>query len=319
MKKLLPQAGSGFLYKMLRKKNIVLNDKKADGARRITAGDRVAIYFSDETFERFSTKPITESIHHWMPSAETEESRLDILYEDSDILAVNKPAGMLSQKAAAGDISMNERIIQYLLETGSVTEEEFQTFRPSVCSRLDRNTSGILLAGKTLRGLQKLSRQLKDHSMEKYYRCMVKGTPGGPQQLKGWLSKDHAENQVRIYDTVSDVRQNDCRHIITEYRTIQQYDGFAMLEVRLVTGRSHQIRAHLASAGYPVIGDAKYGDFRINEQFRRKAGIRRQLLHAFRVVFPDGTEITAPLPEDFQRTLKLFDKEAAVSASNKDK
>ena len=212
---------------------------------------------------------------------------------------MNKPAGMLSQKAKESDISANEHMIAYLLETKALTEADLHTFRPSICNRLDRNTSGILLAGKTLRGLQRLSAELKSRSMKKYYRCLVKGDLSKKQLLKGYLLKDERENAVSIFQNGAPNR----KYIETEYNPVEQFGDYTLLEVHLITGRSHQIRAHLASIGHPVIGDPKYGELRQNRLFEKAAGINRQLLHAYRVRFSDGREVVADLPADFEAAL----------------
>lgn len=302
LRKLLPEASSSFLYKMLRKKNIVLNGKKTDGSQRIAVGDIVNLYLSDETFDKFSA---SRAVFGQPPALSAEFGQLppvNVIYEDDDILAINKPAGMLSQKAKADDISANELIIQYLLDSGAVTQEELRTFRPSVCNRLDRNTSGILLAGKTLHGLQSLSMQLKNRTAKKYYRCIVKGRLSQPQHLKGCLKKDDVKNKVDIFDI--DHEQPGSQYIETEYHPLEKMGSYTLLEVLLITGRTHQIRAHLASIGHPVIGDIKYGDAAANELFYRFAKLKRQLLHAYCILLQDGTKITAPLPEDFLRAQK---------------
>lgn len=301
LKKLLPQAESSFLYKMLRKKNIVRNGKKTDGSVHLKEGDRITLYFSDETFAKFSaSRPFVNAPH----------TELNILYEDEEILIIDKPAGVLSQKAAASDCSANEQIIQYLLDSGAVTLQTLKTFRPSVCNRLDRNTSGILIAGKTLHGLQKMSEQLKMRSIKKYYRCIVSGTVTQGQHLKGWLKKDTKKNKVEVapfasYCLQADSKQKESgkqnsQYIETEYQPVGQGDGCTMLEVHLITGRPHQIRAHLASIGHPIIGDRKYGDQAVNSRYK-EAGITHQLLHAYRIVLADGTQVTAPLPAYFAK------------------
>ncbi len=291
--KLLPQAGNSFLYKMLRKKNIVLNHKKAAGNERIAGGDLVTLFLSDETFEKFSSGE---------PVITTGAGSLDILYEDRHILAIHKPAGMLSQKAAASDISANELIIRYLLDSGQITKQQLRTFRPSICNRLDRNTSGILIAGKTLEGLQTMAAQLKDHSLQKYYCCIVQGNLTQPGELKGWHRKDPQKNKVHIFSK----RQPDCQYIETRYRPLEQYDGYTFLEVRLITGRSHQIRAHLSCAGHGIAGDPKYGDASVCQLFLTHASVNRQLLHAHRIILKDGREIVAPLPADFLRAQQFL-------------
>lgn len=296
LKKLLPQADSSFIYKMLRKKNIVLNGKKAEGRVHLVSGDSVTLYLSDETFEKFSSDPIFEyipqSIRKTMPD-------IQVLFEDADILVIHKPAGMLSQKAAPKDLSANEWIIQYLLDTGAVTHKTLQTFRPSVCNRLDRNTSGILIAGKTLHGLQMMSAQLKTRSMKKYYRCIVTGILTEGRHLKGALYKDKEKNKVRITHNKSGREDDGWYEIETEYHPVGYGKDCTMLEVHLITGRSHQIRAHLASAGHPIAGDPKYGDPEWNRKHCAGIGVHHQMLHAYRVVLENGQEIVAPLPEYF--------------------
>lgn len=293
LKKLLKEAPSGFLYKMLRKKNIVLNGKKADGTEKLLAGDEVKLFLADETFEKFQGNTLT---------AMTDIARcypyhpLSVVYEDSDVIIINKPAGMLSQKAEPNDISANEYIIGYLLHTHAIEADTLTTFKPSVCNRLDRNTSGLLTAGKTLKGLQELSDTLKKRTVKKYYYCLVDGIVSASGQLKGYLTKDAASNQV----VVSKEKLSDAQYIETEYEPVEQYKDATLLSVHLITGRTHQIRAHLASVGHPIIGDGKYGNSETNRKWRQRAGVRRQLLHAYKMIFSDGRTVVAPLPEDFK-------------------
>lgn len=272
--KLLKEAPASFYYKMLRKKNIVLNGKKATGNEKLTAGDSIKLFLSDETFEKFAGKRQTNDLAASVPNI-----ALEIVYEDHDVLAINKPAGMLSQKAKKEDISANEYILQYLLESGTITRESLHTFKPSVCNRLDRNTSGILVAGKTLNGLQQMSKAFRERSMEKYYLAIVAGHISKPRRIEGFLKKDEKNNQVTILSEPS----NDAKPIITEYRPLKLVGQVTLLEVHLITGRSHQIRAHLASIGHPVIGDTKYGNPRLNREFLKNAGVTHQLLHAYRL------------------------------------
>ena len=207
---------------------------------------------------------------------------------------------MLSQKAKKDDISANEYILQYLLESGTITRESLHTFKPSVCNRLDRNTSGILVAGKTLNGLQQMSKAFRERSMEKYYLAIVAGHISKPRRIEGFLKKDGVNNQVTILSEPS----NDAKPIITEYRPLKLVGQVTLLEVHLITGRSHQIRAHLASIGHPVIGDTKYGNPRLNREFLKNAGVTHQLLHAYRLFLADGTKIQADAPKEFERALE---------------
>ena len=308
----LNTAPASFLYKMLRKKNITLNGKKATGKEILKKEDIIKIFFSDDTWKKFSTIHIGEKkntevlkIFAKIPPLKKEQ----IIYEDRHILLISKPVGVLSQKAQSGDISINEQMIAYLCESGQVTADTLQTFRPAVCNRLDRNTSGLLLAGKTLTGLQELSEMLKMRSIHKYYLALVEGHVSTSGRVEGYLIKDEKTNKVKILTEETP----DAQRIITEYCPVKQWKNTTLLQVLLVTGRSHQIRAHLASMGHPIIGDGKYGHASVNRYYEEHYRVRSQLLHAHRVVFPElsGTlsclskrEFSVPLPEEFQIVLK---------------
>lgn len=300
LSKLLGGASSGFLHKMMRKKNIVLNDRKMTGQEILREADSIKIYFSHDTFVKFASHTPAEDFAKPNADPRYRREQIPVVYEDADILVLNKPAGMLSQKAKPTDYSVNEWILSYLLETGSLRKEDLRDFRPSVCNRLDRNTSGLILAGKTIAGLQELSRLLKDRTAAKYYRCVVCGTMQEGRHLTGWLAKDRKTNRV----SVSDQELPGSVRIETFYEPIQFLDGCTELRVHLITGRSHQIRAHLASVGHPILGDPKYGDARRNQEWRRRTGLNRQLLHAWRMEFPDGTTVTADVPADYQTVVK---------------
>lgn len=292
--KYLNLAPKSFIYKMLRKKNITLNGKKASGNEITQIEDTVKIFLSDETFEKFSTVKLEKGQDVSPSVSQIKWNRIKplepemILYEDEHIMILNKPVGILSQKAEEDDISMNERMISYLLHTGAVDLSQLQTFRPSVCNRLDRNTSGILLAGKSLAGLQFLSRILKDRSVHKYYTCLVKGRVTDSQRIEGYLKKDVEKNQVVIYDSPTE----DAKRIVTQYQPLQTGAQATYMEIWLITGRSHQIRAHLSSIGHPILGDTKYGDSSLNEELRKKFGLKSQLLHSARIEFPKNIEGT---------------------------
>ena len=307
--KVLNQASKGFVYKMLRKKNIVLNGKKATGQEILKAADQIKIYLSDETFDKFASAlaETSESVSRVSKASETGKTatktttvrhpKIQIVYEDDDILILNKPVGMLSQKAEKTDYSANELVIDYLLKSGQLTRAELRTFHPSICNRLDRNTSGLLIAGKTMHGLQKMAEELKSRSMQKYYRCLVAGQIAEDAHLNGYLMKDHKTNKVSIQTKET----KDASYIETAYHPVRTYENATLLEVHLITGRSHQIRAHLASIGHPILGDSKYGDPVKNKKLREVCGIRSQLLHAYRMEFPDGPVVTAPEPKTFQK------------------
>ena len=292
----LKEAPKSFLYKMLRKKNITLNGKKASGNEKLEVNDKVQLFFSDETLEKFMGE-----------EKEVKKGSLEILYEDENVIFINKPAGMLSQPADDGEPSLVEYLTGYLLKKGDLTEEQLKTFRPSVCNRLDRNTSGMVCAGKSLAGLQFLSRIFHDRTLHKYYICLTKGKIEKPDHIRGYLHKDKKTNKV----IVSRQEFKDSLPIETKYRPLGSNGKITLLEVELITGRTHQIRAHLAGIGYPLLGDTKYGDSEFNKQYIRH-GVRHQLLHAYRLVIPETDQtFVAPAPELFCKIIKEENLEEA--------
>lgn len=310
LSKYLNLAGKGFLYKMMRKKNITLNGKKCDGTEKLSEGDEIRLFLAEETIEKFSEVKVQK----------VKKTALDIVYEDEHLILINKPSGMLSQKAKESDESLVEYLIGYLLDSGSITKAQLQSFRPSVCNRLDRNTSGIVIAGKSLPGLQIMSEAIKNRTIGKYYLCVVKGILRDSMEIRGWLRKDEKTNQVTIYpEAVKDsIPPADALPIRTSYRPLKTNGSYTLLEVKLITGRSHQIRAHLASIGHPIAGDYKYGDPRVNEDVKKKFGVHSQLLHAWRLVMPthlkeplsglSGREFRADPPKVMRRMMEERDE-----------
>lgn len=300
--KVFSGASAGFLYKMLRKKNITVNGKKVQGMEKLCVGDTVQVFFSDETYAKL--RGLNENNAQFAYLCTIDSSDLAVVYESDLFLAANKPAGILSQKAKETDVSMNEKILNYLIKKQAVTEESFALFHPSVANRLDRNTTGLILAGKTLSGQQYLSKILKDRSLWKEYHCIVAGELYRPQKLRGYLWKDEAKNRVQLLTTI----RPGAKYIETEYRPLAHGEGCTLLGVHLITGRSHQIRAHLAGIGHPVIGDYKYGDFTLNRKYDKLFHVKYQLLHAYRMILPDGTVITADYPPVFQKLVEKMRK-----------
>lgn len=299
LSKYMNLAGKSFLYKMMRKKNITLNGKKCDGSEKVAEGDEIRLFLADETIDKFSEVRVQK----------TAPKKLDIIYEDDNILLINKPAGMLSQKAKDTDESLVEYIITYLMNSGALTVSQLKTFKPSVCNRLDRNTTGLVVAGKSLAGLQLMSEVLKNRTAHKYYQCIVAGKMTEKKRITGFLKKDEKTNQVSIYKT----QVPDSLPITTEYQPMEWNDSYTRLQVTLITGRTHQIRAHLASIGHPILGDYKYGNEQINDRVKREHKVKSQMLHSWRLVLPDlkeplsylsGKEFTAPVPSVFQKVME---------------
>ena len=298
--KILPLADTAFLHRMLRKKNITRNDKKAEGSERLAAGDVVRLWFSDETYQKFSGE--RRSAQHFPQWDGLKDA---IVFENDCLLALNKPVGMLSQKATPRDVSVNEYMLGYLAAKGEDHPEQPGEFKPGVVNRLDRNTSGLVLAAKSLAVAQALSEQLREKQLRKFYLACVKGEVREAMRLSAFLYKDKSGNRVCIRKTRE---SEEDREIQTAFRPLAIRDNLSLLEVELLTGRSHQIRAQLAAVGHPIIGDPKYGDRTENSYFMQRYGLKHQLLHAYQLRFPteeaalktlSGKIISATPPELF--------------------
>lgn len=299
LKKLLPNASTSFLYKMMRKKNIVINKKKVEGNEKLKAGDVVSIFLSDETFDKFHVN-IEELKKEYDALKSLTLKGLKVIYEDEEMIVADKPYNMLSQKASNKDLSANEYLLGYMINKGELSFEEYQTFRPSVVNRLDRNTTGLLLFGKTLNALQQLGEGIRERSIEKYYRAVVAGELKDELQLKGYLLKDEKTNKVSYYK--EQVEGSD--YIETGVKPIQYKNGVTLVEIHLITGKTHQIRLHLSTIGHPILGDMKYGNERINKKYYESHKVNHQLLHAYRLEFPDGKVMTAEPAAVFEKLLK---------------
>ena len=312
--KTLKNAPASFVYKMLRKKNITLNGKKAAGDEKVAVGDNISFFFSDETFKKFSG---TEEKKENLGDSEIKDVNIpglhkdEIVYEDSDILIVNKSAGELSQKAEKNDISINERIVSYL-KSENIGVNEY--FTPGICNRLDRNTSGLIIAGKSLKGLQAASKAIKGHDLKKYYLCVAKGKITGNIKISAWLKKDEKTNKV----DVKDKEMPGYDEIKAEYFGLVTGKGYTLVAIRLITGKTHQIRAHLSYMGHPVIGDTKYGGKDTEFGY-----LKHQLLHAFMLKFNEikelpeisGKTVYSMPPREFEETaVSLFGREEYINA-----
>lgn len=294
LKRLIPSCPGNLLYKQLRKKNITLNGSKADGHELLSAGDVVNVFFSDETYEKFS-KGEAYDISRYRKAFE-KFSGMEVIYKDENVLIFNKPAGILSQSDAGNDLSVNDYLIGYLLDDGTVTAENLSSFKPSICNRLDRNTSGLILCSRSLSGARFLNKIISEHDAEKYYLALVNGRFEKEGIHTSYVMKDEKNNKL-LFTGETDP---DAAMIKTGFEIIKAGEDATLLKVRLYTGKSHQIRAHLSHLGHPIIGDPKYG----------KSGnsvAKRQMLHAYCIRVTDetggynGIVWKAAMPDDMKK------------------
>lgn len=257
------------LYKAIRKKDIRRNGKRCTPADRLEAGDELSLFLPEDALE------MKAPVYDFMQASR----QLDIVYEDEQILLLNKKAGLLvhPDEREFRD-TLIARVQRYLYEKGEYDPAAEQSFAPALVNRIDRNTCGIVIAAKTAEALRILNEKLKNREIEKYYLCIVHGTMERKEAtLEGFLEKKEALNRVYI----SDAPSAGARTIATRYRVLEERDGLSLLEVQLLTGRTHQIRAHLASIGHPLLGDGKYGTNALN----RGTGFDRQALCSYRLRF----------------------------------
>ena len=298
--KYFDKAPKSFIYKMMRKKRIKLNGGKADGNETLAEGDMVQMYLSEDTVDGFREKK----------SISTVERKFEIVYEDKNIIIVDKPAGVLSHAESKNDKdTLIDQILSYLYSKKEYVPENENSFVPALCNRLDRNTSGIVVVGKTAEAVRKLNEAVKNKRIRKLYMTLVKGEVKNPGRLEDFYSKDKENNKASL--------GSGEKKIVTLYRPIKYEKGFTLIEVELITGKSHQIRVHMASIGCPIVGDVKYGDFDINSAFRKNSGVKRQLLHAYKIEinglsgeleYLNGKTFETKLPEDFIRAEKTIFK-----------
>ncbi len=273
--KAVPLLPESLLQKYIRLKRIKLNGKGAKRDTRLAAGDAVQLYINDEFFE----KPREENSY-----LKVGTPRLAVVYEDDNILLADKKPGVLCHSAGAWDYNTLIANIQaYLAQKGEWRPREENSFAPALCNRIDRNTGGIVIAAKNAEALRILNEKIRDREIEKYYLCAVCGRPKPSKgRLENYIFKDAAKNQVFI----KSAPEPGARTAITEYRVMDTRNGISLVECRLLTGRTHQIRAQMADKGWPLLGDGKYGREKVNKEFEEKG----QALYSYKLEFAFPTD-----------------------------
>lgn len=273
LRKILPQTPLGQIYKMLRTKKIKVNGQKVSPNYILALGDHMELYGVSNRPEEKSTGTIPFSAS-LKPST--------IIYQDQHLLLVNKEAGILIHPAKARDENtLIQQALGYLYQKGQFDPKKEVTFTPAPCNRLDRNTSGLVIIAKTFPALQAINETIRLGRVRKFYQCLVKGSLHTSGEIKGYLWKDSKENKVHI----SQMKKEDSKEIHTIYHPIITSRDYTLLEVELITGRTHQIRAHLASLHHPLVGDSKYGSKKVNDYFKNQFRLDHQFLHAYRLEF----------------------------------
>ena len=296
LKKYLRNAPLSYIYKLIRK-GVKVNGKRENPETVLYPDDEIVIYISEEDEKNFK-KASREAVK--------QKRQFKIAYEDKNILIVEKPLGLLVHgDASEKKKTLANQVTGYLTEKGEYSPAE-KTFSPAPVNRLDRNTTGLVIFGKTAQAVKSLNTMMRERSgVRRYYTAIVSGEVKGDMTLKGKLTKDQSENKVSI---TSD--EPEGKDIETIVKVIRKAGGFSLVEVELVTGRTHQIRAHLAQAGHPAIGDVKYGNTHVNRKVAEKYGLTTQFLHAGKLYFDNttadfkymsGVTVKAGLPDEFEK------------------
>lgn len=269
--KYLNKCPKSLLYKFMRTNKIKYNGKKPKGNEILEKGDQIKLFLHDEQIVSLQEyKEVQKSPIHFKT-----------VYEDKNILIVDKPLGLLTQKDKKDGHSLAEEVIYHLTENGSYNVKTAKGFTPAPCNRLDRNTAGIVLVGKHLKATQEISQMLKTKQISKYYMSIVLGRITEPIVLKGYHYKEPGKNEVKILDHYVE----GAKPVETRILPLQTNGRYTLIEVQLVTGKTHQIRAHLSQISHPIIGDPKYGDAIENEYFKNRYGLGYQVLCAYKIKF----------------------------------
>lgn len=275
LEKAVPLLSGGMMHKYLRLKRIKVNNKRTEAAYKLAEGDSVQLYLNDEYFDAPKEEEAFRRI---------AKPRVRVVYEDEHILLADKAPGMVVHADERGDTdTLIAHIQAYLFQSGAWNPDDAASFAPALCNRIDRNTGGIVIAAKNAESLRVLNQKIRDRELVKLYLCVVQGElPKRADTLTAYLEKLSDENRV----IVSDRKTPQNRTILTKYRVLETRGGNSLLEVDLLTGRTHQIRAHFAYVGHPLLGDGKYGSNKLNKAL----GYDVQALYSYKLRF----EFTTP-------------------------
>lgn len=276
LRKLLKDVPLSAIYKTLRKGDVKINGSKKKEKYVLELGDIVEI--RDITTTASEKKKVVNF-------QKVDPSHLKIIFEDENLLILEKWPNVLVHGDKKGEITLTDYALSYLNDKGDYIPEQEVTFTPAPCNRLDRNTSGMVLFGKNFEALKQLNEMIRDRKIKKYYMALVKGKMNSGI-YEAYIKKDSENNISEIYDQQVPMSKK----IAMEVKLIQTDALYSLIEIELITGRSHQLRAHLAHLGYPIIGDQKYGEKKVNEFFINKYGLNYQFLYAYKVIFKNCTE-----------------------------
>ena len=279
LRKLLKDVPLSAIFKGLRKGDIRVNGSKQKEKYSLEEGDIVTIKYIQSNTKK-EQKAKQERFK------QVDSSSLRIVYEDDNMVLVEKwPGVLVHADEKDGPVTLNDYVLSYLFKKGDYVPENEVTFTPAPCNRLDRNTSGIVFFGKNFESLKLLNEMIRERKVKKYYCALVKGRIKDGK-YEAFITKDEGNNKAKVF---LESRKNT-KKISMDVKTLESNGAFSLIEIELITGRSHQLRAHLAFLGNPIIGDPKYGAKDLNSFFENKFGLNYQFLYAYKVIFKDVPE-----------------------------